>query len=95
MPRAGRRAFPWREVVVAGLRAATAAVQRLTPRVGRRVVAGRESGYRSWDPETIAVDTAIERAIIAALSRSGVYGQLLSEEAGARRSACRRLAAEH
>jgi fructose-1,6-bisphosphatase/inositol monophosphatase family enzyme len=46
------------------------------------VVAGREEGYRPWDPEVIAVDTATERAITASLRRGGVRGTLLSEEAG-------------
>jgi fructose-1,6-bisphosphatase/inositol monophosphatase family enzyme len=54
----------------------------LAPRAGQRVVAGREEGYRPWDPEVIAVDTAAERAIIQALRRGGVRGTLLSEEAG-------------
>jgi fructose-1,6-bisphosphatase/inositol monophosphatase family enzyme len=46
------------------------------------VVAGREAGYREWDPEVIGVDTAAERAVIAVLRRAGVRGLLLSEEAG-------------
>jgi fructose-1,6-bisphosphatase/inositol monophosphatase family enzyme len=46
------------------------------------VVGGREAGYRPWDPEVIAVDTAAERAIIRALRQGGVRGTLLSEEAG-------------
>lgn len=74
--------FPWRQTVQAGLRAANAVVRRLAPRAGQRVVAGREAGYRSWDPEVIGVDTAAERAIIGALRRAGVRGTLLSEEAG-------------
>lgn len=79
----GRKgAFPWRQRVLEGLRAARAAVRRLAPRVGQRVVAGREAGYRSWDPEVIGVDTAAERAILAALNRGGIRGTLLSEEAG-------------
>jgi len=79
----GRRSgFPWRQRVREGLRAARTAVQRLAPRAGQRVVAGREEGYRPWDPEVIAVDTAAERAIIEALRRGGVRGTLLSEEAG-------------
>jgi fructose-1,6-bisphosphatase/inositol monophosphatase family enzyme len=57
-------------------------VQRLAPKAGQRVVAGRAAGYRSWDPEVIAVDTATERAVIAVLQRHGVRGTLLSEEAG-------------
>ena len=48
----------WREIVVAALRAAHATVQRLAATAGQRVVAGREAGYRSWDPEVIGVDTA-------------------------------------
>lgn len=82
-PATGRKApFPWRQSVQVGLRAANAVVRRLAPRAGQRVVAGREEGYRSWDPEVIGVDTAAERAIIAALRRAGVRGTLLSEEAG-------------
>lgn len=78
-----RRAGPlWRPVVEAALRAASAAVQRLAPAAGQRVVGGRRAGYRSWDPEVIAVDTAAERAAIRALRRGGVHGLLLSEEAG-------------
>jgi fructose-1,6-bisphosphatase/inositol monophosphatase family enzyme len=77
-----REAFPWRKKVQDGLQAAHAVVRRLAPRFGQRVVAGREAGYRSWDPEVIAVDTASERAIIGALKRGGVRGTLLSEEAG-------------
>jgi fructose-1,6-bisphosphatase/inositol monophosphatase family enzyme len=72
----------WRGVVVAALRAAQATVRRLTPTAGQRVVAGREAGYRPWDPEVIGVDTATERAVITALKRHGVHGTLLSEEAG-------------
>jgi fructose-1,6-bisphosphatase/inositol monophosphatase family enzyme len=74
----------WRPIMLGALQAAHAAVNRLTPAAGRRVVAGRVAGYRSWDPETIGVDTAAERAVIAALRRSGVHGTLLSEEAGER-----------
>ncbi len=77
-------AFSWRAAVIAALQAAASVVKRLAPRTGARVVAGREAGYRSWDPETIAVDTAAERAIITALRRNGVHGTLFSEEAGAR-----------
>lgn len=77
-----RSAFPWRQTVQEGLRAANAVVRRMAPRAGQRVVAGREAGYRSWDPEVIGVDTAAERAIIGALRRAGVRGTLLSEEAG-------------
>lgn len=77
-----RGAFPWRQRVQEGLRAASAAVRRLAPRTGQRVVAGREAGYRPWDPEVIGVDTATERAILAALNRGGIRGTLLSEEAG-------------
>ena len=72
----------WRGVVLAALRAAHATVRRLAPAAGQRVVAGREAGYRSWDPEVIGVDTATERAIVAVLKRHGVHGTLLSEEAG-------------
>jgi fructose-1,6-bisphosphatase/inositol monophosphatase family enzyme len=75
----------WRSVVLAALRAAYDTVRRLTPTAGQRVVAGREVGYRSWDPEVIGVDTATERAVIAALKRYGVCGTLLSEEAGEQR----------
>jgi fructose-1,6-bisphosphatase/inositol monophosphatase family enzyme len=64
------------------LQAASAAVRRLAPRAGQRVVAGREEGYRPWDPEVIAVDTAAERAVHAVLRRGGIRGTLLSEEAG-------------
>ncbi len=74
--------FPWRQRVRDGLRAASGAVRRLTPRAGQRVVAGRAEGYRPWDPEVIAVDTAAERAMLGALRRGGVRGMLLSEEAG-------------
>lgn len=72
----------WRRLVLEALEAANAAVRRLAPRSGQRVVAGRMAGYRSWDPEVIAVDTAAERAAVAALRRGGVRGTLLSEEAG-------------
>jgi fructose-1,6-bisphosphatase/inositol monophosphatase family enzyme len=65
-----------------GLQAANAVVLRLAPRAGQKVVAGREAGYRPWDPEVIGVDTTAERAIIGALRRAGVRGTLLSEEAG-------------
>ncbi len=82
--RPARQEFPWRKVIITALQAATAAVRRIAPVAGRRVVAGRESGYRPWDPETIAVDTAAERAIIASLRQNGVHGSLLSEEAGAK-----------
>jgi fructose-1,6-bisphosphatase/inositol monophosphatase family enzyme len=70
--------------VEAGLRAAAAAVRRTDPRRGQRVVAGRTEGYRPFDPEVIAVDTAAESAAVAALRRAGVHGTLLSEEAGER-----------
>lgn len=80
--RPARAPFSWRAAIVAALQAATTAVRRLTPQTGRHVVAGRAAGYRPWDPETIAVDTAAERALITSLKRSGVYGQLLSEEVG-------------
>jgi fructose-1,6-bisphosphatase/inositol monophosphatase family enzyme len=75
----------WRGIVLAALAAAHAVVRRLAPRAGQRVVAGRPAGYRSFDPEVIGVDTAAERAVIAALRRRGVRGTLLSEEAGQRR----------
>jgi fructose-1,6-bisphosphatase/inositol monophosphatase family enzyme len=68
--------------VLAALRAAHAAVRRLRPAAGQRVVAGRAEGYRPFDPDVIAVDTAAERAVIRALGRAGVHGTLLSEEAG-------------
>jgi fructose-1,6-bisphosphatase/inositol monophosphatase family enzyme len=74
--------LPWRRLVLEALEAAHAAVRRLAPRSGQRVVAGRKAGYRSWDPEVIAVDTAAERAAVSALRRNGVRGTLLSEEAG-------------
>ena len=73
---------PWRAIVEAALRAAGAAVRRLTPAAGQRVVAGREAGYRVWDPDVIAVDTAAERAALQVLRRAGVRGLCLSEEAG-------------
>ncbi len=72
----------WRGVVVAALRAAHATVRRMGSAAGQRVVAGREAGYRAWDPEVIGVDIATERAVIAVLRRHGVNGTLLSEEAG-------------
>jgi len=72
----------WRPIVTAALGAAHRAVRRLAPAAGGRVVAGRAAGYRPWDPEVIAVDTAAERAVVAALARHGVRGTLLSEEAG-------------
>ncbi len=75
---------PWRRIVAAALGAAAAAVQRLDPLRGRRVVAGRAAGYRPFDPDVIAVDTAAEAAAVRALERAGVHGTLLSEEAGAR-----------
>jgi len=78
------RAFPWRGVVLTALRAAQATVKGLGAAAGQRVVAGREAGYRPWDPEVIGVDTATERAVIRALERHGVAGTLLSEEAGER-----------
>lgn len=73
-----------RVAVHAALRAAHAVVRRLRPQAGQRVVAGRAEGYRPFDPDVIAVDTAAERAVIAALGRHGVHGTLLSEEAGER-----------
>src|SRR5512139_2989007 len=79
----------WRGVVLAALRAAHATVRRLAPTAGQRVVAGREAGYRAWDPEVIGVDTATERAVVAALKRHGIHGTLLSEEAGERALAVR------
>jgi len=82
--------FPWRKIVQEGLLAANAVVRRLPPRSGQRVVAGREAGYRSWDPEVIRVDTAAERAMAIALRRRGVRGTLLSEEAGEARLGDRR-----
>jgi len=82
MTKGRKRPFPWRQCVQDGLLAANAVVRRLAPRAGQRVVRGREAGYRSWDPEVIAVDTAAERAIVGALRRGGVRGILLSEEAG-------------
>ena len=72
----------WRTIVTEALQAANGVVRRLIPGVGQRVVAGRAVGYRSWDPEVIAVDTGAERAAIAVLRRHGVHGTLLSEEAG-------------
>jgi fructose-1,6-bisphosphatase/inositol monophosphatase family enzyme len=77
-----RKPFPWRQSVREGLQAASAVVRRLAPGAGQRVVRGREAGYRPWDPEVIGVDTAAERAMIAALRRRGVRGTLLSEEVG-------------
>ena len=74
----------WRAAVLAALRAAQAAVRRLSPAAGQRVVAGRAAGYRPFDPDVIAVDTAAERAVIRALERLGLHGTLLSEEAGER-----------
>ena len=78
------RAFPWRGVVLTALRAAHATVKGLGAAAGQRVVARRDAGYRSWDPEVIGVDTATERAVIRVLERHGVTGTLLSEEAGER-----------
>lgn len=80
--KARTESLPWRRLVLEALEAANAAVRRLSPRSGQRVVAGRKAGYRSWDPEVIAVDTAAERAAVTALRRGGVRGTLLSEEAG-------------
>jgi len=77
-----------------GLLAANTAVRRLAPRSGQRVVAGREAGYRPWDPEVIGVDTAAERAMIAALRRGGLRGTLLSEEAGEARLGERRAGSD-
>ncbi len=85
-----RGSFPWRRTVQEGLLAANAVVRRLAPRSGQRVVAGREAGYRPWDPEVIGVDTAAERAIIAALRQRGIRGTVLSEEAGEARLGERR-----
>ena len=79
-----RRASRWGAAAAAGLRAAAAAVRRTDPRRGQRVVAGRAEGYRPFDPEVIGVDTAAETAAVAALRRAGIYGTLLSEEAGER-----------
>lgn len=76
------RPFPWREIVLTALRAARTVVTRLSPAAGQRVVAGREAGYRPWDPEVIRVDTATERAVVSVLKRWGLRGTLLSEEAG-------------
>ena len=89
-PKRGRISLSWRQCVQEGLLAANAVVRRLAPRSGQRVVAGREEGYRSWDPEVIGVDTAAERAIISALRRRGVRGTLFSEEAGETRLGERR-----
>lgn len=80
--RARTEATPGRAAVHAALRAATTAVRRLTLAVGQRVVAGRPDGYRPWDPDVLAVDTEAERAVVRTLVRQGVYGTLLSEEAG-------------
>jgi fructose-1,6-bisphosphatase/inositol monophosphatase family enzyme len=90
MTKGRKRPFPWRQCVQAGLLAANAAVRRLAPRSGQRVVRGREAGYRSWDPEVIRVDVAAERAIIGVLRRRGIHGTLLSEEAGETRLGERR-----
>jgi len=79
----GRPGRPrWASAVETALRAAAAAVRRTDPRRGQRVVAGRAEGYRPFDPEVIGVDTAAEKAAVAALRRAGVHGTLLSEEAG-------------
>ncbi len=83
------RTFPWRAVVLASLGAAHRTVKRLRPAAGQRVIAGRAAGYRSWDPEVIGIDTAAERAVVAALGQNGIRGTLLSEEAGTRRLAAR------
>jgi fructose-1,6-bisphosphatase/inositol monophosphatase family enzyme len=80
----------WRAAVEAALLAAQAAVTRLRPRAGQRVVAGRAEGYRPFDPDVIAVDTAAERAVVRALRQHGVHGTLLSEEAGEQPLAPRR-----
>jgi fructose-1,6-bisphosphatase/inositol monophosphatase family enzyme len=72
----------WASAVETALLAAAAAVRRTNPRQGQRVVAGRAEGYRPFDPEVIDVDTAAEKAAVAALRRAGVHGTLLSEEAG-------------
>jgi fructose-1,6-bisphosphatase/inositol monophosphatase family enzyme len=94
-PARGRRApFPWRKIVQEGLLAANAVVRRLAPRSGQRVVAGREAGYRSWDPEVIRVDTAAERAMAVALGQWGIRGTLLSEEAGETRLGDRRAGSD-
>jgi len=74
----------WAHAVGTALRAAAAVVGRTNPRRGQRVVAGRPEGYRPFDPEVIGVDTAAEKAAVAALRRQGVHGTLLSEEAGER-----------
>lgn len=79
----------WRDIIVDALRAAHAVVHRLAPTAGQRVVAGREAGYRSWDPEVIGVDTATERAVVNTLKSHGVHGTLLSEEAGEKSLAVR------
>jgi len=78
------RTGAWRAVVHEALGAAATAVRRLAPTAGQRVVAGREAGYRPWDPDVLAVDTAAERAVVRALVGRGVRGTLLSEEAGER-----------
>ncbi len=94
LPLRARGSFPWRQTVQEGLLAANTVVRRLAPRSGQRVVGGREAGYRSWDPEVIGVDTAAERAMIAALRRRGVRGTLLSEEAGETRLRERRAGSD-
>jgi len=76
------RRATWRGIVLTALRAAHATVDRLAPTAGQHVVAGREAGYRSWDPEVIGVDTATERAVLSVLKRHRIQGTLLSEEAG-------------
>jgi fructose-1,6-bisphosphatase/inositol monophosphatase family enzyme len=73
---------PWRAIVGQALAAAARAVRRIAPSRGQRVVAGRASGYRPFDPEVIAVDTAAEGAVVRTLRRLGAHGTLLSEEAG-------------
>jgi fructose-1,6-bisphosphatase/inositol monophosphatase family enzyme len=73
-----------RAAVHRALGAAHAAVRRLAPKAGQRVVAGRAEGYRPLDPDVLAVDTATERAVTRSLARSGIHGTLLSEEAGER-----------
>jgi fructose-1,6-bisphosphatase/inositol monophosphatase family enzyme len=75
--------------VVEALHAANAVVRRLAPGLGQRVVARRAAGYRSWDPEVIAVDTRTEQAVLTVLRRHGVTGTLLSEEAGEVPIGCR------
>ncbi len=58
----GQNFAGWRTIVAEVLQSAHAVIRRRAPRVGQRVVARRAAGYREWDPEVIAVDTAAERA---------------------------------